>query len=71
MKILKALLINLLAKFLEVDGGIEMNGIKILDTFGFKTDEEPKSIYPFSPVYRVTGENNDFIIKKTQRTMER
>ncbi|WP_078596489.1 phosphotransferase [Evansella clarkii] len=48
-----------------------MNGIKILESFGFKTDEEPKSIYPYSPVYRVRGEKYDFIIKKTQRTIER
>ncbi|KAA0965718.1 phosphotransferase [Sporosarcina sp. ANT_H38] len=44
-----------------------MTGIHILQKFGFYAKEEPASIYPFSPVYRV----NDAIIKKTQHPMER
>ncbi|RDW19752.1 phosphotransferase [Oceanobacillus chungangensis] len=39
---------------------------EILHRFGFATDEEPVSIYPFSPVFKVKGETNDFIIKRTQ-----
>ena len=44
-----------------------MSGLNVLKKFGFYTKEEPVSIYPFSPVYRV----NDVIIKKTQHPMER
>jgi len=48
-----------------------MNGLPVLKKFGFHTQEEPVSIYPFSPVYRVNSERNDFIVKKTQRPIER
>lgn len=48
-----------------------MNGLAVLKRFSFQTQEEPKSIYPFSPVYRVNSEMNDFIVKKTQRPIER
>ncbi|MFD2210502.1 phosphotransferase [Virgibacillus halophilus] len=43
-----------------------MNGKYILERFGFQAKEEPVSIYPFSPVYHIQGENTDFIIKRTQ-----
>lgn len=43
-----------------------MNGIKILSKFGFIVTEEPQSIYPFSPVYRVKNGNQDVIVKRTQ-----
>lgn len=48
-----------------------MDGTTILQRFGFYTEEEPTSIYPFSPVYRVTHEKDDVIVKKTQRPIER
>ncbi|MEC5425716.1 phosphotransferase [Virgibacillus sp. C22-A2] len=48
-----------------------MNGIEVLSRFGFHTDEEPVSIYPFSPVYRVARKSEDLIIKKTQGPIER
>ncbi|WP_249871178.1 phosphotransferase [Oceanobacillus saliphilus] len=44
-----------------------MSGCKVLQTFGFQSTEEPKSIYSFSPVYRV----NAFIVKRTQSPMAR
>ena len=43
-----------------------MNGKDILNKFGFDVKEEPKSIYPFSPVYRVKTGNQDVIVKRTQ-----
>ena len=48
-----------------------MDGMAVLKKFGFRAQEEPESIYPFSPVYRVTGEKEGFIVKKTQRPIER
>lgn len=48
-----------------------MNGATILQKFGFDTEEEPTSIYPFSPVYHVTLEKDDVIVKKTQQPIER
>ena len=48
-----------------------MNGMAVLKKFGFRAQEEPESIYPFSPVYRVTSEIGDLIVKKTQRPIER
>ncbi|PYZ93416.1 serine kinase [Salipaludibacillus keqinensis] len=44
-----------------------MKGIDVLHRFGFDAVEDPESIYPFSPVYRV----NDTIVKRTQRPIER
>jgi Ser/Thr protein kinase RdoA (MazF antagonist) len=44
-----------------------MNGIEILRKFGFIVTEEPQSIYPFSPVYRVKNGDKDVIVKRTQR----
>lgn len=43
-----------------------MSGKNILKQFGFHVTEEPVSIYPFSPVYRVKDETGDFIVKRTQ-----
>ncbi|WP_235793813.1 phosphotransferase [Virgibacillus salidurans] len=42
-----------------------------MQKFGFYTEEEPISIYPFSPVYHVMLEKGDVIVKKTQRPIER
>ena len=44
-----------------------MDGKKILNTFGFDVTEEPVSIYPFSPVYKVKYGETDVVIKRTQR----
>lgn len=44
-----------------------MNSIAILKEFGFNAAEEQKSIYPFSPVYKI----HNYIIKKTQYPIER
>ena len=52
-------------------GGNKMSGMNVLKQFGFHTEEEPVSIYPFSPVYRVRGEEKELIVKKTQRPIER
>jgi len=52
-------------------GEIIMNGLAVLKRFGFQIQEEPESIYPFSPVYRVNSEMNEFIVKQTQRPIER
>jgi Ser/Thr protein kinase RdoA (MazF antagonist) len=52
-------------------GGSYMSGMNVLQKFGFHAQEEPESIYPFSPVYRVKDENNDVIIKKTQHPIKR
>ena len=43
-----------------------MNSTEILSKFGFKVTEEPQSIYPYSPVYRVKNGNQDVIVKRTQ-----
>ncbi len=47
-----------------------MNGKEILNTFGFEVKEEPESIYPFSPVYKVKYEERDVVVKRTQRRVE-
>ena len=44
-----------------------MNGKEILNRFGFEVKEEPISIYPFSPVYRVKNGDKDVVVKRTQR----
>lgn len=44
-----------------------MNGTKILNIFGFEVEEEPASIYPYSPVYRVKYGNRDVVVKRTQK----
>ncbi|MEB2301142.1 hypothetical protein LAV72_16110 [Lysinibacillus xylanilyticus] len=41
-----------------------MNGKEIFNIFGFKVKEEPLSIYPYSPVYRVKC---GVVVKRTQR----
>lgn len=48
-----------------------MNAKALVGKFGFQVEEEPVSIYPFSPVYRVKGTENDFIVKKTQNPMDK
>lgn len=47
-----------------------MNGIEILNLFGFEVEEEPTSIYPYSPVYRVTYGDQDVVVKRTQSRAE-
>ncbi|WP_067725722.1 phosphotransferase [Oceanobacillus damuensis] len=42
-----------------------MSGMEVLKAFGFDPTEEPESIYPFSPVFRV----NDYIVKRTKSPM--
>ncbi|WP_040213123.1 phosphotransferase [Clostridium polynesiense] len=48
-----------------------MNSSEIIKSFGFSCKEEPASIYPFSPVYKITEEKSSYIIKKTQRPLEK
>lgn len=43
-----------------------MNGKDILNHFGFTTDVEPISIYPFSTVYKVQAGKHHYIVKRTQ-----
>lgn len=43
-----------------------MNAKAVVEKFGFCVIEEPVSIYPFSPVYRISRSKRDFIVKKTQ-----
>ncbi|MEN2767855.1 phosphotransferase [Ornithinibacillus xuwenensis] len=47
-----------------------MNGKLILHRFGFELNEEPTSIYAFSPVYRVRIDKQDLIVKRTQRKVD-
>ena len=47
-----------------------MTGKEILNIFGFEVKEEPVSIYPYSPVYRVKQGDKDVIVKRTQRRAE-
>ncbi|WP_235420796.1 hypothetical protein [Jeotgalibacillus soli] len=45
------------------------SGKQILKAFGFDADEEPKSIYPFSPVYYMESDRVVYIIKRTQKPL--
>lgn len=47
-----------------------MKGKHILAMFGFDVQEEPQSIYAFSPVYHVKNETGDIIIKRTQSLLK-
>ena len=47
-----------------------MSGTEILNIFGFDVEEEPVSIYPYSPVYRVKYGDQDVVIKRTQSRAE-
>lgn len=47
-----------------------MNGTEILNIFGFEVKEEPTSIYPYSPVYRVKYGDQDVVVKRTQSRAE-
>ena len=47
-----------------------MNGKEILNRFGFEVKEEPLSIYPFSPVYRIKYGDYDVVVKRTQSRAE-
>lgn len=44
-----------------------MNGKEILNIFGFNVKEEPISIYPYSPVYRVKYGDKDVVVKRSQK----
>ncbi|MBT2217912.1 phosphotransferase [Virgibacillus dakarensis] len=44
-----------------------MNAKDIVKRFGLQIKEEPVSIYPFSPVFRVPYQKGDVIVKRTQR----
>lgn len=46
------------------------NGKEILALFGFEAKEEPVSIYPYSPVYRVKYGDMDVVVKRTQSRAE-
>lgn len=48
-----------------------MKAKTIVKSFGFEVEEEPVSIYPFSPVYRMKRPEGDFIVKKTQHPIEK
>lgn len=43
-----------------------MKAKTVVEKFGFYEEKEPESIYPFSPVYRITNAEQDLVIKKTQ-----
>ncbi|MDY0407040.1 phosphotransferase [Virgibacillus sp. 179-BFC.A HS] len=47
-----------------------MNGKTVLEAFGFNVDEEPVSIYPFSPVYHVHTTDGEYIVKRTQSLLK-
>ncbi len=47
-----------------------MSNEKVLKTFQFDLTEEPKSIYPFAPVYKVEQGGESFIVKKTVSPIE-
>ena len=47
-----------------------MTGKEILNIFGFEVKEEPLSIYPYSPVYRVKYGDEDVVVKRTQSRAE-
>lgn len=48
-----------------------MRAKTIVKNFGFEAEDEPLSIYPFSPVYRMIRPEGDFIVKKTQHPIEK
>ncbi|AQU79279.1 MULTISPECIES: aminoglycoside phosphotransferase family protein [Planococcus] len=48
-----------------------MKAKTIAKNFGFELEEEPISIYPFSPVYRLKRPEGDFIVKKTQHPIQK
>ncbi len=48
-----------------------MDGKTIVKHFGFEVEDEPVSIYSFSPVYRLVRPEGDFIVKKTQHPIQK
>ncbi|CEG21281.1 serine/threonine protein kinase [Planococcus massiliensis] len=48
-----------------------MNAKNIVKNFGFEVEEEPISIYPFSPVYRLESSDGEFIVKKTRSPIQK
>ncbi|MDN7240609.1 phosphotransferase [Planococcus sp. N028] len=48
-----------------------MDAKTIVGKFGFQVKEEPVSIYPFSPVYRIKRPDGEFIVKKTQNPIHK
>ncbi|HET7616205.1 MAG TPA: hypothetical protein VFK27_04525, partial [Bacillales bacterium] len=58
--------------FVESMKGREfVDGIKVLQSFQFEVNEEPKSIYPFSPVYKVEKGNRSYRVKQTRSPIEK
>lgn len=48
-----------------------MSAKNIVKSFGFKVEDEPVSIYPFSPVYQVESPEGEFIVKKTRSPIQK
>ncbi|MEN1968088.1 aminoglycoside phosphotransferase family protein [Lentibacillus sp. N15] len=48
-----------------------MSNEKVMRAFQFHVIDEPESIYPFSPVYKVKQDGKSYIVKRTQRPMAR
>lgn len=48
-----------------------MEATQILNQFGIEVENEPVSIYPYSPVYKVQFNQQQVIIKRTQRPFNR
>ncbi len=44
-----------------------MTGKEVLEKFGFYMENEPVSIYPFSPVYRIQTGDQNLVVKRTQK----
>lgn len=51
-------------------GEVTLTSKNITHKFGIEITEEPTSIYPFSPVYKVKKDDQDVIIKKTQTPLK-
>jgi len=47
-----------------------MSNEKVLKKFLFDVTEEPKSIYPFAPVYKVEQGGESYIVKNTVSPIE-
>lgn len=48
-----------------------LSGKQALKAFQFNVTEEPKSIYPFSPVYKVEQGDQFYIVKKTRSPIDK
>lgn len=65
------MLTSLSTKKNKTEGNYIVTDTKVLQSFQFKVTVKPKSIYPFSPVYKVERNNKHYIVKKTQGPMKR